>query len=71
MNTIKLKQRGLLLTAAIISIILVCCTKTDTDIPQPATDRVEDASHLTVLQTKQFFEYFTAKRNAKTKAADC
>ena len=69
MYTIKLKQRILLLAVAFISIVLACCTKTDTDIPQPATGRVEDASHLTVLQTKQFFEYFTAKRNAKTKAA--
>ena len=70
MNTIKLKQRGLLLTAAIISIILVCCTKKDTDITQPATDRAEDAGRLTVSQTKQFFENLTAKRNALTKAAD-
>ena len=46
MKAIKLKQRALLLAAAIISIILVCCTKTDMDIPLQPADSTEDAGRL-------------------------
>ena len=70
MKAIKLKQRALLIAAAIISIILVCCTKTDMDIPLQPADSTEDAGRLTIVQSKLFFENLTAKRNAVTKAAD-
>ena len=70
MKAIRIKQRTLLLATAIVSIILVCCTKKDMDIPSLPADSAEDAGRLTIMQSKLFFENLTAKRNAVTKAAD-
>ncbi len=70
MKAIRIKQRALLLATAIVSIVLACCTKKDMDIPPLPADSAGDAGRLTIMQSKLFFENFTAKRNAKTKAAD-
>ena len=70
MKAIRIKQRALLIATAIISIILVCCAKADTDIQPLPANSADDAGWLTIMQSKLFFENFTAKRNAKTKAAD-
>lgn len=56
MKAIRIKQRALLITTAIISIILECCTKADMDIPPLPADGVEDADRLTIMQSKLFFE---------------
>ena len=70
MKAIRIKQRALLLATAIVSIVLACCTKKDMDIPPLPADSADDAGRLTIMQSKLFFENFTAKRNAVTKAAD-
>ena len=68
MKTINLKTLPLFIAVA-ISAVLLCCTRTDADLSNQRAKPIDVGNHLTIPQSKLFFEKITSQRHATTKSA--